>query len=116
MANKAGDFLHDAIRDWTGETPNLSCSCARWIAAMNRHGDAWCRKHLGEIVEKLLREAKARATQWRAVPIDKTGSLLNAARNLAWRGAFIVPGSGLLLEPFVRAMVEEALRISEEVG
>ncbi len=104
-----GTRLHDMIEKWTGEKPNLSCSCATWIRKMDRD-PAWAKANVNLIVSKLLREAQARAVQWKAVPVQSDGTLLNAAKTRAWRGAFLVPGAGLMLRVFVRRMVEEALK------
>jgi hypothetical protein len=111
----AGRNLHDLIVTWTGEEPNLSCSCEAWIRKMDRNL-AWAKNHVEMIVSKLMREAKGRVVKWRAVPVHDNGTLLNALRSRAWKGAFLIPGSGVLLEPFVRMMVETAIRRAEERG
>ena len=110
MAGKAGTFLHAAIKAWTDEAPALSCNCAKWIKAMDQNGDAWCREHLDEIVEDLVREAAKRAHDWKTVPADPIGRIKGAA----WRGALYVPCAGVLLRPFVQSMVIGAIKKSEQ--
>jgi hypothetical protein len=108
----AGTNLHDVILAWTGESPDLTCSCKAYIAKMDRNL-GWAKAHVDVITEKLLREAKKRAVQWKAVPMNAQGTLLNAAWNKAWKGVFIIPGSGVLLGPFVKQMVLKAISMAE---
>lgn len=112
----AGTHLHKMIYDWTGEKPSVGCSCAAWIKMMDTQGPAWCRKNLKKIAAKLLAEARERAVAWRAVPVDETGTLLNTLRQKAWKGAFLLPGSGILLKVFVRRMVLAAIVAAEKDG
>ncbi len=64
-----GDYLHDAILRWVGESPTADCQCRSRIAQMNTWGPASCREHLDEIVEWLEEEAKNRGWWKYAVPI-----------------------------------------------
>ena len=116
LTDGVGTELHNLIESWTGEKPRISCSCMRWIKTMNKRGTAWTKKNISLITAKLLDEAKKRAVDWRAAPVDKGGSILNAVVNKAWKGAFLIPGSGVLLEPFVKGMVFESIRRAEKKG
>jgi len=80
-----GDYLHDAILRWVGESPTEDCQCRSRIAQMNAWGPAGCREHLEEIVDWLLAEATKRG--W-------------------WKCAVVVPGSRL----FLRRMVLGAIK------
>jgi len=108
-----GDHLHSMIESWTGESPSASCSCRTWINAMNRNGASWCRKKADLITAKMMREATRRSKSWRAVPVDDEGNI-RTYRTRAWKGAFMIPGSKVLLEVFVKQMVLEAIRRSEK--
>ena len=59
-----GDYLHDAIQRWIGESPTADCQCRSRIAQMNAWGPQGCREHLDEIVVWLLDEANRRGW-WR---------------------------------------------------
>ena len=83
-----GDYLHDAILKWVGETPTRECGCKDRIARMNCWGPVGCREHLDEIIDWMMDEAKQRG--W-------------------WRYAVAVPGSRL----FVHRMVLGAIRQAE---
>jgi len=83
-----GDYLHDAILRWVGESPTADCQCRSRIARMNAWGPAGCREHLEEIVGWLAEEAKKRG--W-------------------WRYAVCMPGSRL----FLRRLVLRAIRKTE---
>lgn len=109
-----GTHLHDLIECWTGEKPNMSCSCRKWIKKMDKEGPGWCRAHLQEIVAKLRLEARRRAKLWRAVPVDEHGQPQNLVRSVLWKGAFMIPGSGLLVVQFVRRMILRAISLAEK--
>jgi hypothetical protein len=109
-----GTELHRLIAQRTGESPTPTCKCGKWIKKMDKRGVAWCKQNIDFIVAALMREAKQRATQWRAVPVDEKGGLLNAAWNQKWKGAFLIPGSGVLLEVLVRHMVFRAIAAAEK--
>jgi len=109
-----GTILHDMIETWTGEEPNLSCSCMRWIRRMDKR-PKWAYENVDLIVKKLMREATKRAEDWRAVPVDKKDNIVRAERGRAiWRGALKIPGSGMLLSVLVRQMVLAAIAKSKE--
>lgn len=110
---KPGTILHGMIERWTGETPNLSCKCMQWIRKMDREGPQWCRDNVDLITAKLYKEAAARAPSWKAAPVDENGTILNAVVKKVWAGAFIIPGLGVSLMPFIKQMVLEAIRQSE---
>ena len=111
----AGQHLHDLIAQYTGEEPDFSCGCRAFARKMDANL-AWAQSHVDVITKKLVREAKKRAALWRAVPVNDRGTLLNAFVHRRWQGAFSVPGSGMLLRPFVRRMVLDAIGMAEEDG
>jgi len=80
----------------------------------NQWGVKGCRKRVDFVTAKLMREATKRAVQWRAVPFEEKGGLLNTTWNKVWKGAFLIPGVGITLEPFVRQMVETAIKRAEK--
>ncbi|MBU4273297.1 MAG: hypothetical protein KKA28_15670 [Planctomycetes bacterium] len=41
-----GDYLHDAILRWVGESPTADCQCRSRIAQMNSRGPQGCREHI----------------------------------------------------------------------
>lgn len=43
-----------------GIKPGSGCGCNPVAMKMNWHGKAWCREHMGEIVDAMEREARAR--------------------------------------------------------
>lgn len=65
-----GDYLHDAILRWVGESPTANCQCRSRIAQMNAWGPAGCREHLDEIVVWLLEEAHR--CGWRTIKLPGT--------------------------------------------
>ena len=79
-ARGPGDYLHDAILRWVGETPTEDCQCRSRIAQMNTWGTQGCREHLDEIVGWLEEEAKNR--DW-------------------WKYAVAIPGSRFLIRRMV---------------
>ena len=82
-----GDYLHDAILRWVGESPMNDCQCRSRIAQMNSWGPAGCREHLDKIVDWLLDEATKRG--W-------------------WKCAVVVPGSRLFLRRIVLTAIKKA--------
>lgn len=112
----AGTHLHRLIEEWTGQKPNLSCKCAQWIRKMDKEGVAWCAKHCDTIVQKLVAEAQRRAKEWRAAPVDEHQNVLSSVIHRAWTGAFLIPGMGMLLSPFVKMMVDRAISLAERDG
>jgi hypothetical protein len=105
-----GSHLHKLIADWTGQEPTLSCGCRAWIKKMDAQ-PAWARSRVDLIVAKLRREARRNATSWKAVPAS--------GERLSWRGrasraAFLIPGMGIMLTPFLHAMVLRALALADE--
>lgn len=82
-----GDYLHDAILRWVGESPSEDCQCRSRIAQMNAWGPQGCREHLDEIVGWLEEEAKNRG--W-------------------WKYAVSVPGSRFFLRRMVLATIKKA--------
>ena len=82
-----GDYLHDAIQRWVGESPTTDCQCRSRIAQMNAWGPAGCREHLDEIVDWLLDEAANRG--W-------------------WKCAVAIPGSRLFIRHMVLAAIKKA--------
>lgn len=55
-----GNYLHDTIQRWVGESPTDGCQCSSRIEQMNAWGPQGCREHLDEIVGWLLDEAHRR--------------------------------------------------------
>jgi len=55
-----GDYLHDALIKWVGESPTAECKCKDRIAQMNQWGAEICRKQLPTIVGWLKEEAQKR--------------------------------------------------------
>jgi hypothetical protein len=86
-ARGSGDYLHDAIQHWIGESPTLDCQCRSRIAQMNAWGPAGCCEHLEEIVGWLADEAAKRG--W-------------------WRCAVALPGSRIFLRRMVLAAINKA--------
>lgn len=82
-----GACLHAAIFRWTGERPNASCQCGRYIRQMNRWGPAKCRRKLHIIVKWLRTEARQR--RW-------------------WRYAVTLPGTRFFLRRLVLAAIAES--------
>ena len=66
-ARGPGDYLHNAILRWVGESPTEDCQCRSRIAQMNAWGPQGCREHLDEIVGWLLDEAQRRG--WRTAKL-----------------------------------------------
>lgn len=62
-----GDYLHDAILRWVGESPTDGCQCRSRISQINARGPQGCREHLDEIVGWLLDEAQRRG--WRTAKL-----------------------------------------------
>jgi hypothetical protein len=94
IAKGPGDYLHDAIRKWTGEQPTKQCACQDRINAMNTNGPAWCRKNIDTIVGWLADEAKQR--DW-------------------WRFAVAVPGSRLFIKRMVLGAIVKAEKASASI-
>jgi hypothetical protein len=84
-AKGPGDYLHDTILYWVGESPTSDCQCNSRIVQMNAWGPAGCREHRDEIVDWLVDEATNRG--W-------------------WKYAVAVPGSRY----FIKRMVLEAIK------
>ena len=82
-----GDYLHDAILRWVGESPTADCQCRSRIAQMNAWGPTGCREHLDKIVGWLLEEAAQR--NW-------------------WKYILAIPGSRLFIRRMVMAAIKKA--------
>jgi len=68
-ARGPGDYLHDAILRWFGESPTAECQCHSRIAQMNAWGPTGCREHLDEIVGWLVDEAQRRGWRIAKLPV-----------------------------------------------
>jgi len=60
-----GDNLHDLIEKFMGEVPAEGCGCEQLIRQMNRWGPDGCRRHMDEIADHMVGEAKKR--KWKIV-------------------------------------------------
>ena len=107
----AGSNLHDLIKAWSGEDFTADCSCRAWLRKMDNNLP-WARANVDLITAKLMKEATKRALAWRAVPVDKRGTLLNAVVHANWKGAYFLPGAGLAMPVFVHGMVVKSIEMA----
>lgn len=105
----AGQHLHDLVARWTGQQPDMGCSCNAVIAKMADLN--WARNNIREIVTALRSNAIAKKNKWKAKP---NGQWWNVQPDEWWQVALSVPGSGMFLRPFLRAMVVKAIQMAED--